>query len=94
MVTFDDCVGLSDLTPEEISAIAEHEHVPDMLALEMGSYLVHTREGSKRIKAMIADDIRIAKASGHAQHASELRQVLRHYIEQHLESGSKRSPHH
>jgi hypothetical protein len=90
MVTFDDCVGFSDLTPDEISAIAEHEHVSDMVALEMGSQLVHTAEGTKRIKAMINDDIRMAKASGHTEHASALRQVRRHYVEQHPDAHSSK----
>lgn len=90
MVTFDDCVGLSDLTPDEISAIAEHEHVPEMVALEMGNHLVHTAEGTRRVKAMITDDIRMAKSSGHTEHASALRQVLRQYVEQHPSSSKIR----
>ena len=42
MLSYEDCVELSDLTEEEIVAIAEHEHLPEMAALELGSYLVHT----------------------------------------------------
>lgn len=83
MLTFDDCVGLSELTAEEISAIAEHEHLSDMVALELGNYLVHTADGEKRIKAMIADDIREAQASGNFKHASTLKLVLKHYLEHH-----------
>ena len=40
MLSYQDCVELSDLTEEEIEAIAEHEHLPEIAALEMGSYLV------------------------------------------------------
>jgi hypothetical protein len=43
MLTYQDCVELSDLTEDEIDAIARHERLPEMAALEMGSYLVHTR---------------------------------------------------
>ena len=38
MLTYEDCVELSDLTEEEIEAIAQHEHLPEMAALEPVSY--------------------------------------------------------
>ena len=39
MLTYEDCVELSDLTEEEIEAVAQHEHLPEIVALELGSYL-------------------------------------------------------
>ena len=42
MLTLEDCIELSDLSEEEILAIAEHEHIPEMVAVELGAYLVHT----------------------------------------------------
>ncbi len=30
MLTFDDCLALCELTEEEIDAIAEHEHLPEI----------------------------------------------------------------
>lgn len=41
MVTLDDCIALSDLTVEEIEAIAEDEHVPMIIAAELGWYRLH-----------------------------------------------------
>ena len=67
MLTYEDCVELSDLTEEEIEAIAQHEHLPEMAALELGSYLVHTEEGVPMIKRIILDDIEAARRHGHAQ---------------------------
>ena len=32
MLTYEDCLELSDLTEEEIEAISEHEHLPEMAA--------------------------------------------------------------
>ena len=40
MITFDDCLAFCELTEDEIDAIAEHEHLPETVALEMGSYLI------------------------------------------------------
>ena len=45
MLTYEDCVELSDLTEEEIEDVAQHEHLPEIVALQLGSYLVHSPEG-------------------------------------------------
>lgn len=63
MLTIQDCVELSGLSEEEILAIAQHEHVPEMIAVELRGYRVQTPAGKKRIKAMIVDDMR-AQAVG------------------------------
>ena len=53
MLTLDDVIALSDLTEEEIDAIVEHEHCPEIIAAELGSYLVHSPEGVPMLKRMI-----------------------------------------
>jgi S-ribosylhomocysteine lyase LuxS involved in autoinducer biosynthesis len=83
MLTIQDCIELSELTEDEILAIAEHEHVPEMVAVEMGNYLVHTPEGEKRIKRMIVDDIEAARDRGDLKHAATLRLALKHFVDMH-----------
>jgi len=83
MLTIEDCIGLCRLTEEEISAVAEHEHLPDILALELGNYLCETPEGELRVKHMIADDIDAAQRRGDLVHAAKLKQTLQHFIEHH-----------
>ncbi len=83
MLTLQDCIELSDLTEDEILAIAEHEHVPEMVALELGNYLVHTASGEKSIKRMILDDIAHARETGNVKHAAVLKSVLKHYVAEH-----------
>ncbi len=84
MLTIQDCIALCDLTEDEVEAIAEHEHIPEMLAAELGAYLVHTETGEKRIKRMIAEDIENATLRGDLKHAAKLRLVLQHYLEVHV----------
>lgn len=86
MLTYQDCVELSDLTEEEIEAIAQHEHLPEMAALELGSYLVHTEEGIPMIKRIILDDIEDARRRGHDQKALQLKLVLKHFVDTHPSS--------
>jgi len=83
MLTFEDCVALSGLAAEEIAAIAEHEHIPELAAAEMGSYLCRSPSGELRIKRMIVDDIELARTTGKLDRAAALRLVLRHFIECH-----------
>jgi hypothetical protein len=83
MLTIQDCIGLCRLTEDEIAAIAEHEHLPDMLALEMGDYLCRTTDGELRVKRMIAEDIDAARERGDLAHAAKLRGVLQHFLEHH-----------
>ncbi|MEZ5934928.1 MAG: hypothetical protein R3F54_23945 [Alphaproteobacteria bacterium] len=83
MLTIQDCIGLCRLTDEEVAAVAEHEHLPDMLALELGDYLCRTADGELRVKRMIVDDIDAAKERGDLAHAAKLRLVLQHFLEHH-----------
>lgn len=81
MLSYQDCVELSDLTEEEIEAIAQHEHLPEMAALELGSYLVHTAEGVPMIKRIILDDIEEERRRGHEDKALGLKLVLKRFVE-------------
>lgn len=83
MLTLNDCIALCDLTEEEVAAIAEHEHIPMIVAAELAHYLVHTPEGVPMIRRFIADDIRAAVGRGDAAHVRLLKLVLWHFIETH-----------
>lgn len=85
MLTLKDCIALSGLTEEEIEAIAEHEHLPEIIAVELGNYLVHSPEGVPMIRRIIIDDIRAAEARGDRRHVVRLKLVLKHFVETHPE---------
>ena len=83
MLTYEDCVGLSDLTPDEVAAIAEHEHIPEIVAAELGSYLVHTDSGVPKIRRIILDDIELAQQRGDTHHMLVLKMALKHFVDTH-----------
>ncbi|MFT5394876.1 MAG: hypothetical protein ACI85N_000055 [Gammaproteobacteria bacterium] len=83
MLTFEDCLALCDLSVDEIAAIAEHEHLPEMAALGYGDYLIHGPDGEQHIKRMIVEDIENAKASGNLKHVEELEAILKTFIVNH-----------
>ena len=63
-VTLEDCVALSELTPDEVEAIAEHGHIPEIVAAELGNYLIHRPDGVPVLRQMIVDDIAEARKHG------------------------------
>lgn len=83
MLTYDDCVELAELTDDEIDAIARHEHLPDIVAAELGYYLAHGPDGVPRIKQIMLDDIEEAKRQGDRRKLTRLKLVLKHFIATH-----------
>lgn len=86
MIALEDVTAMCDLTPEEIAAIAEHEHIPELSAAALGDYLLHQAKGPRAIRDMIRDDIRHAIAEGEARHARQLVAALTHFLHQHPEA--------
>ena len=85
MITLEECIEMTDLTREEIDAICEHEHIPEVAAAAMADYLLHQAKGLAALHAMIRDDIRAAVKRGDAQHAASLLVTLRHLLHTHKE---------
>lgn len=82
MLTYEECLAMSDLTEEEIGAIAVHEHMDKMIAMALGHYLV-THNGEQKIRQIILDDINEARRAGNASQEKVLRTVLQHFIATH-----------
>lgn len=81
MVTYEDCLGFCELTADQIAAIARHEHLPEMLALELGAHLCATPKGRRAIRRMILEDIDEARRRGRAAEAAELQRALQGFAE-------------
>jgi hypothetical protein len=81
MLTVEDCIGLCDLTEDEVEAIAEHEHIPMIVAAELGNYLCHSEEGIPMLRRFILDDIEEARRHGDNKRELRLRLTLRHFVQ-------------
>ena len=60
MISLEDVIAFCDLTPDEVRAIAEHEHVVDGIAAVLGRCLLQSTQGAEQIKDMLMDYIRTA----------------------------------
>jgi len=58
MISLEDCIGLCGLDRDQVAAIVEHEHIPEIAATALADYLIHQPRGAEAIRAMIVDDIR------------------------------------
>ena len=88
MLTYEECLDMSDITQDEVSAIAEHEHADPMIALAIGQYLC-CHEGESKIQKIILDDIKHAEKMGNKEHAIVLKKVLSHFIATHPTTSAK-----
>ena len=48
MITLEDCIALCGLSEQEVQAIAEHEHIPEIAAAAMGRYLLKGPHGPRK----------------------------------------------
>jgi hypothetical protein len=85
MITLEDCIGLCGLSEQEVQAIAEHEHIPEIAAAAMGRYMLKGPHGPEKVRDMIRDDIRAALRRDDKDHARELFMALRHLADAHPE---------
>jgi DNA repair protein RadC len=83
MIALDDCLAMCGLSEEEVLAIAEHEHIPEIAAAALAQYLLNSEHGPEKIRDMIRDDIRQALARHDREHAGKLFMALRHFLSEH-----------
>ena len=92
MITLQDCIGLCGLTEEEVLAIAEHEHMHEIIATALASYLQTKEHGTEKIPDMVVDDIREAQHSSDREHVLTLLHVLHQFLKLHPEAIPQHHP--
>jgi hypothetical protein len=92
MISLDDCIGLCGLSEDEVLAIAEHEHLPEIAATALAQYLLNQEHGTERIRDMIVDDIRAAQRRGDRSHVLTLLHVLHHFLRAYPEACPRQHP--
>lgn len=86
MISIEDIVAFSGLSRDEVLAIAEHEHIPEVAACALAECLMQQEHGPQRIREMIVADIAFAKERGDREHAKKLNHVLREFDRAHADS--------
>jgi hypothetical protein len=86
MISLEDCLGLCDLSPDEVRAVGEHEHLPDILAAALGSRLLQSEHGAEKIRDMFLGQFRTALQRRDITTARHLAGTLRHFLHGHPEA--------
>lgn len=86
MISIEDCIAMSGLDADEIAAIMEHEHVPEIEATAIASELLHRKGGADEIREILVDDLRDARRRGEYRHAAVLLAALRRFLHEHPEA--------
>jgi hypothetical protein len=92
MITLEDCIAFCGLTEEEVLAIAEHEHLPEIAATALAEYLLSQDHGSEKVRDMIVDDIRQAQLRGDRKYVLTLLHVLHQFLKTHPEARPSHHP--
>jgi ABC-type Zn2+ transport system substrate-binding protein/surface adhesin len=86
MINENDILDMTCLTRAEIAAIAEHEHLDDVSAAEMGEYMMHMHHGPQRVQKMICEDIQAALHADDLTRARALYKTLKEFLAAHPEA--------
>jgi hypothetical protein len=86
MITLEDCIALCGFSEAEVRAIAEHEHVPEVVAAGLASSLLKQEHGVETVRHMIVEDIRAAHDRQDYCHLHELLACLHHFLNEHPEA--------
>ena len=83
MLTLDDCVAFGELSRELVLAIAEHEHVPELSAVAIGSELSNHTDGIMKIRDIAENIVSAALSRGDHGFAKSLESALANFVASH-----------
>jgi len=74
---------MSGLSDAELLAIARHERIPPIVALELGHRLIQTPAGVETLRQFILDDIMSSQRKSRCRDCEQFSRTLADYNEQH-----------
>ena len=83
MLSLQDCLDMADLSDAELAAVARHEKIPPIVALELGHRLIQTAAGVETLRQFIHDDILSAQRRNRCRDCQEFSRTLADYNEKH-----------
>lgn len=83
MISMKDCLDYSDLTEDEVAAIAAHEHLPYPCAVELACCLAQSQEGAEVLRCLLKDAVCDAKSCHRAEALKTARRAFRQFAANH-----------
>lgn len=85
MISIKDCLDYSDLTEDEVAAIAEHEHLPYVSAAQLACGLAQTEEGTEFLRCLLKNAVCDAESCTHAEVLRTAQRAYAQFIANHPE---------
>ena len=85
MLSLQDCLDLTDLSDAELAAIARHEKIPPIVALELGHRLIQNAGGIETLRQFILDNILGAQRQHRCGDCEQFSRTLSDYNEKNPE---------
>jgi hypothetical protein len=79
MLTLTDCVAFSGLTRDQLEAVADHQHLPTILAAEWAETMLERIEGWRLVEAVLTEEASIASCRGDGECANRYRSGLEEF---------------
>ncbi|CAA7625148.1 conserved hypothetical protein [Candidatus Terasakiella magnetica] len=57
MLSLEDCIAFSGLTPQQLDAVACHEHLPLIIVAEWAETTLEMPDGCARVEAILAEEV-------------------------------------
>ena len=80
MLSYRDCLDMAAVTEDESAAIAQHEHIPAIVALEMGHHLLGSAAGRERLQEMIVAAVTAAQDRGRCAPCERFSRTLGDFV--------------
>ena len=91
MLSLDQCIDLCGLSEEEVALIAEHEHVPEIVAAQLAcQWLNDGPQGARKVQCVLLDRLEHARSCGDCGKAVRIESTLTHFCEAHRAELSER----
>ena len=83
MLSLEECRGYAGLSEDEVAIIAEHEHIPAIVAVELGSQLLESPRGLYRLHGIFLDSLELAVRQGRREREKHIDAVYAQFLSQH-----------
>ena len=80
MLTLQDCIGFVGLTPEQVEAIADHEHLEMILATEWAECILDKPNGCMIVEGVLADEVDHWRCHGDSQRSRRYQAGLDEFV--------------
>ena len=83
MISIKDCIDYSDLTEEEVEAIADHEHLPFETAAQLACCLAQSEDGTQLLRCLLKNAVCDAESCGHEEALQRARKAWGQFAANH-----------